>query len=161
MSGFAEFSLEFHLAHLILREADTNSGWTAGSQNTVADLSFLWSLSPSGSSPKYEMYQAHISVVICGWSNTQWTGYAFANTGLENKPFQEQEEDEPIPDLFAADRDDDFVKDANMPTWDARVYWLQIVATRCQLVLKEWRYLVYTIEEGIETWVRKVSDRVT
>ncbi|KAH4479194.1 hypothetical protein HBH89_252450 [Parastagonospora nodorum] len=47
-------------------------------------------------------------------------------------------------DCFAADRDDDHIKDADMPTWDARRYWLQIVAVRCQLILKEWVYLLTT-----------------
>ncbi|KAH7401888.1 hypothetical protein DE146DRAFT_444682 [Phaeosphaeria sp. MPI-PUGE-AT-0046c] len=59
-------------------------------------------------------------------------------------------EDELRLDFFAADRDADYVKDANKPIWDARTYWLQIVAIRCQLILKEWLYMVHTIEERME-----------
>ena len=94
---------------------------------------------------------------MCGWSNNQWVGYAFANTGLPETPFEEQGEDEPKRDLFAAERDDDYIKDADAPTWDARRYWLQVVAIRCELVLREWTFLVHTIEERIKHWVRVLT----
>ncbi|KAH4071235.1 hypothetical protein HBI23_101520 [Parastagonospora nodorum] len=140
MIGFPTFRLEFHLAHLILREESCKP--KAGtSKPTSNDLSFLESGNSSGSSPTYKIRQAHISVVLCGWGNTRWTGYAFANTGLDAQPALDHDEDEPNMDYFAADRDDDHVKDADTPIWDAREYWLQIVAIRCRLILKEWVYL--------------------
>jgi hypothetical protein len=159
MQGFTTFRLEFHLAHPILREVKgtppviTTSHIVDGSRTAIADLSFLTPRASSGSTVQYMIYQAHISVVICGWSNTQWTGYAFTKTGLQDEAAQEYDEGEPNPDLFAADRDDDYVKDADYPTWDARTYWLQIVAIRCQLILKEWTYLVHTIEERVHALV--------
>ena len=144
MSGLITFRLEFHLADLILREdsCKLNAGTSTPTSN---DISFLNSGNCSGSSSTYKIRQAHISVVLCGLSNTQWIGYAFANTGLDAQPALDYDEDEPKMDCFAADRDDDHIKDADMPTWDARRYWLQIVAVRCQLILKEWVYLVRTI----------------
>lgn len=152
MSGFITFRLEFHLAYLILREDGCKPN-AATSRHTSNDLSFLDPVNPSGNSSTYKIRQAHISVVLCGWSNTQWTGYAFANTGLDAQPALGHDEDEPNMDYFAADRDDDHIKDADMPTWDARRYWLQIVAVRCQLILKEWLYLVRTIQERTQQWV--------
>lgn len=121
--------------------------------NSYANITFLASAARSGNYPGYEICQAHISVVICGRSNTQWTGYAFANTGLEDMEYQEQDEGEPVHDLFAADRPDDFFLEADLPFWDAREYWLQIVAIRCQLVLKDWRFLVHILEEDVASWV--------
>jgi hypothetical protein len=93
-------------------------------------------------------------VVICGWTNSQWTGYAFANTGLDAEPFEEPDEDEPKHDFFAADNMLDYFKDADTSTGDARKYWLQIIGIRCQVVLKEWQYLVTIVEEKIESRVR-------
>lgn len=158
MSGFLVFHLEFHLAHLILRNADdmVHQGIVDGDQKTqsVANLDFLSLDTAPGHSSSNIVYQAHISVVVCGWSNNQWTGFAFVNTGLPELDDEPTEEDEPRHDLFAADREDDFFKDADMPTWDARKYWLEIVAVRCELILKEWLYLVRSVEEGIESSVR-------
>jgi hypothetical protein len=154
MRGFTTFRLEFHLAHPILREAQDESATTTSqavdaTKTSMADLSFLDPRSSSRNTPRYTIHQAHISVVVCGWSDTQWTGYAFSKTGLEDEEAQEYDEHEPKPDLFAADRDDDYVKDSEIPTWDARTYWLQIVGIRCQLILKEWMYLLHTVEERV------------
>jgi hypothetical protein len=156
MIGFPTFRLEFHLAHLILRE-DSCDPKAGTSKPTSNDLSFLKPGNSSGSSSTYKIRQAHISVVLCGWGNTRWTGYAFANTGLDAQPALDHDEDEPNMDYFAADRDDDYIKDADRPIWDAREYWLQIVAIRCQLILKEWVYLVRTIQECTQQWVILVS----
>jgi hypothetical protein len=158
MGGFTTFRLEFHLAHPILREAKdepaTTTPQAAGATQThMADLSFLDPRSSSRNTPKFTIQQAHISVVVCGWSDTQWTGYAFSKTGLEDEEAQEYDEDEPKPDLFAADRDDDYIIDSERPAWDARKYWLKIVGIRCQLILNDWIYLVHTVEERVNALV--------
>jgi hypothetical protein len=152
MSGYMTFRLEFHLAHLILRESKPDAGTH---RTSVGNVSFLTSGASSTISPPYEMHQAHISIVVCGWSNKQWTGYAFANTGLDADSTLDYDEDGPRLDFFAADRDDDHIKDADMPTWDARKYWLQVVAVRCRLVLKEWVYLVRNIEDCVRVLVTR------
>lgn len=150
------FRLEFHVAHLILRKAPAPpvGGTDNGTEKNdpVADLTFLEDANSPEEAPRYLIYQSHISVTVCGWSDTQWTGYAFANTGLPLTSFVSQVEDEPTHDLFAADRDDDYIKDADDTTWDARKYWLQVVGIRCELILKEWTYLVRTVEEAITKW---------
>jgi hypothetical protein len=160
MRGYTTFCLEFHLAHLILREVkespDSTTDQPVEARNAVADLSFLATSPPSEDSPNYAIYQAHISVVICGWTNTNWTGYAFVNTGLKEEPYQEFAEDEQKHDLFAADKEEDFASDADLPIWDARRYWLRIVSIRCQLVVREWNYLVNTVEEGVKSRVRVI-----
>ncbi|KAF1845932.1 uncharacterized protein K460DRAFT_417114 [Cucurbitaria berberidis CBS 394.84] len=161
--GFKTFRLEFHLAHLILRETtirphpEGNSIDGAISQSLV-DLSFLDLETSAGGVSSHSIYQAHISIVICGWSDSQWTGYAFANQGAKDSPREDEEEDDddeeyvPRRDPFAADNIYDYFMHADVQTWDARRYWLWIVAIRCQLVLKEWLYLVCTIEEGVQAW---------
>ncbi|KAF2034765.1 hypothetical protein EK21DRAFT_107892 [Setomelanomma holmii] len=158
--GFMEFCLELHLAYLILREPETGpdatTDQTLGDRESFERLSFLMDDPSADTATVPKIYQAHISVVICGWTNTQWTGYAFANTGLEPESFEEYGEDEPKHDLFAADRSEDYVKDTDPPTWDARKYWLEIVGIRCQLVLREWQYLVNTVEDKVEH--RRLND---
>lgn len=158
--GFATFRLEFHLAHLILRKPaacknlDNNAGVH---RSPVVDLNFLGVGDSTVENSLAYVYQAHISVVVCGWSSNQWTGYAIANTGLPEEEFEAQEEYGPKRDPFVADRSDDYVKDADAPEWDARRYWLQTVAIRCELILKEWIFLVRSVEEGIERWVSALS----
>jgi hypothetical protein len=155
--------LEFHLAHLKLLERKRAPGATsagdAGTSESIADLSFFTSGHLLSQSPsEYAISQAHITIVVSGPSNTQWTGYAFSSTGLgrdqDEGEYEGDNEDECKSDFFAADRDDDYIIDADIPEWDARKYWLRTVAIRCDLVLKEWLYLVYTIEERLQALVR-------
>lgn len=160
MNGFKTYRLEFHLTYLVMRKKDTLARPSASGNGTrrhpATDLSFLDTSISSGEALSYCIYKAHISIVLCGWSDTQWTGYAFANTGLPEEPFVEQDEGEPKQDLFAADRDNDYVQDADAPNWDARKYWLQIVAIRCELIRKEWTFLVRTIEGKVHKLVRLI-----
>jgi hypothetical protein len=93
-----------------------------------------------------------MSIVICGWSNTQWTGYVFTNGDDEDA---EEEADELRGFFLTTEYGFDFsTSQDHAQTWDARRYWLRLVAHRCQQVLSEWRYLVLTVEEGVESWVR-------
>ena len=124
------------------------------------DLPFLSLQSTSGSIVPHAVYQAHVSIVICGWSDTQWTGYTFSNTGLGDMPYDEEDvdEDSPRQDYFASENGYDTFMNADKPEWDARKYWLRLVSARCKSVLQEWTYLVRTIEDGVETWVSFDSD---
>lgn len=163
MDGFTTFRLEFHLSYLVMREVvkSTDAALTSNTctqPSSIANLSFLSLELSATNSPKHTICQAHVSIIVFGESNTQWTGYAFVRTGLVSNPRPQTQDaedtcDEPRPDFFAADRDVDYVKDADVPTWDARTYWLQVVAIRCRLILKEWLYMVHTIEERIEILV--------
>ena len=65
----------------------------------------------------------------------------------------EQDEDDSTQDLFASDNELDFYISAEHMTSDARRYWIQVVTIRCQRILKEWMYLVRSVEEAIESWV--------
>ena len=165
--GWPTFCLEFHLAYLVLREVDPSPTEKAGAaekdtKNTpLVDLAWLDIQSSSGSvTTGHVIEEANVSVVVCGWSNTQWTGYAFANTRVEAEEEEEEDtdseeetEDMPQQDFLAAEDGLDYMLDANNPEWDARKYWLRVLSARCQLVWKEWQYLVRTVEDAIEAWV--------
>ena len=166
--GWKTFCLEFHLAYLILREVKSSPTSNAtedereSANRPLIDLACLDLQSSSDTvSSRHFILEANISVVVCGWSNTEWTGYAFANTGTKAEEEEEVDEDDPEgeaedrpqQDFLAAEDGCDYVVDANNPEWDARHYWLRVFAIRCELVWKEWQYLVRTVEDAIEAWV--------
>ncbi|KAH9860765.1 hypothetical protein J1614_012098 [Plenodomus biglobosus] len=166
MVGYPTFSMEFHISYLTLREVTgmphrDGASVDEGANLSSVDLSFL-DLGPSSSAnTSYSIDQAQISIVVCGWSNTHWTGYAFANTGSRKNLYEEsdQEEDDENcgedtvfkQDLFAAEDGFDFATHVQTKKWDARRYWLRIVAIRCRSILQEWQFLVHSLEEGIES----------
>jgi len=173
MHGWPTFCLEFHLAYLVLRKVDPSPTENAEAaehetRNTpLVNLAWLDVQSSSDSvSRGHVIEEANISVVVCGWSNTQWTGYAFANTRVEaeeeeDNDSEEETEDIPQQDFLAAEDGLDYVLDANNPEWDARKYWLRVLSVRCQLVWKEWQYLVRTVEDAISAWVSPVPSLET
>lgn len=104
--------------------------------------------------PRNSIQEAQISVVICGSSSQQWIAYAFVDNIWEA-------EDRPEDDAsLCGDHgfcEDPLINngstDANRPLCDAREYFLAIVESRVRQVLKEWRYLVQTIERTIASKV--------
>ncbi|KAI5377944.1 hypothetical protein J4E82_003324 [Alternaria postmessia] len=176
--GWTSFCLEFHLAYLTLRKVKpTSIGNATGVKHksvdrVLLDLACLGSQSSSNDDISQHLIQeANVSVVVCGWSDTQWTGCAFVNTGIEVEEEEEEKEEEEYADdseteeetenqfqqdFLAAENSFHYAVDANTPEWDARKYWLKVLSIRCQLVWKEWQYLVRTVEDAIETW--KSSD---
>jgi hypothetical protein len=155
--GFPTYRLEFHMAHLLLRKLPQITDIAAGSEDvdktgSLLDLSFLELVGHDGNVAPHSIYQGHMSVVICGWSNLQWTGYVF--TKADNDDLDEEDEDEFRGHFLTSQYGLDFVLPRQSThCWDARRYWLRLVAHRCQYVLREWLYLVHTILYGVESWV--------
>lgn len=152
------------MAYLVLREVKSYPASKVvehegkSTNKPSIDLAFLGLQSSSDAiSTQQFIKEANISIVVCGWSNTRWTGYAFANTDTEAEEEEEYDEDDldflPQQDFFAAENGFDKVVDANSSQCDAREYWLKILAIRCELVWKEWQNLVCTVEDAIEAWV--------
>jgi hypothetical protein len=115
---------------------------------------------------RYVIREAHTSIVICGWDNSKWVGWAFVNAPFDpttqgNDEDDEDDEDEgqddePVileEDYFAVDGDGGIVHDANKPIWDPRRYWLRIIEIRILRIMKEWIWLVRFVEKGIEALV--------
>ncbi|KAI8935688.1 hypothetical protein NX059_007209 [Plenodomus lindquistii] len=155
MLGGPAFHLEFHLAHLRLR--DTNTHAVADGVHLVdgvgqppLDVSFLDLRTPSGEVSPHWIYQAQDSLVIYGWSNMQWTGYAFSNTGHGASLEYEEVDDEMKPHDLSTEYGFNF--DLPKDVWDAREYWIRILAFRCEFVSQEWQYLIRTVEDGVNAW---------
>ncbi|KAL1793160.1 hypothetical protein ACET3X_008142 [Alternaria dauci] len=154
--GFPTYRLEFHVAHLLLRKSSLLVDRAAGYENIdrtgpFLDLTFLELEDSDGKVAPHSIYQGHMSVVICGWSNFQWTGYAF--TKADNDDLDDEDEDEFRGHFLTSLYGFDFATpQGSANCWDARRYWLRLVAHRCQYVLREWLYLVRTIQEGVDSW---------
>jgi hypothetical protein len=155
--GFPTYRLEFHMAHLLLRKLPQTADLAASRKEvdktgSLLDLSFLKLADRDGKTAPHAIYQGHMSVVICGWSDLQWTGYAF--TKADNDDLEEEDEDELKGQFLTCLYGFDFgLSPETASCWEARRYWLRLIAHRCQHVLREWLYLVHTIEEGVESWV--------
>ncbi|KAI4691425.1 uncharacterized protein J4E84_003719 [Alternaria hordeiaustralica] len=113
---------------------------------------------------QYVIRKAHTSIVICGWDKSKWVGWAFVNASLNPKLREDEEddgegqEDEPEDveeDYFAVDGDGRTcsIRDANVPIWNPRRYWLRIIELRVLRILEEWVLLVRFVEKGVEAWV--------
>ncbi|CAN9390927.1 unnamed protein product [Alternaria alternata] len=154
--GFRTYRLEFHMAHLLLRKSLqivdlAGSREEVGKTGPLLDLAFLELADSDGKVAPHSIYQGHMSVVICGWSNLQWTGYAF--TKADNDDLDEEDQEELRGHFLTSLYGFDFCQPRESANcWDARRYWLRLVAHRCQYVLREWLYLVRTVEEGVESW---------
>jgi hypothetical protein len=137
-----------------------------GPATGLSNLSFL-NLEPSEEGiPSYCLKKSHVSIVICGSDNVQWVGYAFTNSadnkdddesdGSETDGTEDEDEDEDEVkfqrDLFAS-VDSDSVIDANMPTYDAREYWLCVIHLRLDFIVKKWAHTVLKIEQRVRDHV--------
>lgn len=138
------------MEHLLLRPSSQTEG--SVTDESVADLSFLELADADGLIVPYSLYREHMTLVICGWSNMQWTGYVFTQADKDNLNIEDM--DELKGNFLASEYGFDFTAPPqSILTWDARSYWLRLVAHRSQYVLREWLYLVRTVEEGVEAWV--------
>ena len=121
------------------------------------DLSFLNIRTPKSLGKRqYGMYEAQISLVICGPDEKHWDAYAFVDRYFDGEDLLEEDDfsyagvqEDPI----ASDLEKDThlpIVDANLPKWHAREYFLDIVEFRMAQVAKEWEHLVRKVERGIK-----------
>lgn len=100
------------------------------------------------------LYPAEISVTMCGTSESRYTVYCFEDNKFDEDC--EVGEDECSRDQFHTDQVSNArvdPKDANLPIWDPREYFLMTLVTRVKQVLEEWTRLVQTIEAGFENFI--------
>ncbi|EMD90963.1 hypothetical protein COCC4DRAFT_135910 [Bipolaris maydis ATCC 48331] len=149
ISDFKIYRLEFCMIHIRLKPPYQNG--RPVTDDSVVDLSFLELADADGHIVPHSMYWGHITLVIGGWSNTQWTGYVF------NQADKDELDTEDIDELkrhfLISEYGFDFATPPqSVKFWEVRRYWLRLVAHCSQYVLQEWLYLVRTVEEGVEAW---------
>jgi hypothetical protein len=159
--GFRTFQMEMHIPHFVLREqplASDDASLKDARESTLkkwTDLSFLNTTKQKLSTQrKYYMYKARFSLLICGSSNRQWDGYAFADRDIEGENLDEEDfsyrgiYSDPIASDGELDPNQP-VPDANNPITDPREYFLMVLATRMHSVHKEWENLVRMVDRSI------------
>jgi hypothetical protein len=103
----------------------------------------------------FKIHEASISLAICGCDNKRWEAYAFVDT--ENVSDDENLSDkiwnveEWALDPIASDESVEV--NANKPIWNPREYFLMILEIKIRQVLKEWQYLVRTVERSVKAYV--------
>jgi hypothetical protein len=107
-------------------------------------------------------------LAIYGSDNRRWTACAF-DTDYDNEDLisenfspggcydpdvsdNKQQANQPTWDPIR-DEYDPTISDAEQPTWDPRGYFLMVMEARIFKELKTWKYLVRSLERGIEQYV--------
>jgi hypothetical protein len=164
--------MELSLPYLILRKL---SSPTQSYQHLGKDASY-WTNLPFFNSPEssvgpdhsyWTIHEATTSVVICGASEYEWTGYAFGN-GIQSDneifdditEYEHEQNDEhmPVTDMFASYGSICQPLDSTNEEWDPRKYFLRVMKIRTEKVLREWTYLICSLEHGVVKWV---SNQIT
>jgi hypothetical protein len=164
--GFDTPYIELHLPYLALRTVSTAHATNIDNQDISRteweDVTFL---NLETFDARDLIYQAHISVVICVWDQSRWTGYRFFNpppigtdepSDNESDDGEEHESDTeddwaPTADIFAPDDVEDFVSDHAI--WDPRTYFLRMAAVWIGSLLNEYTNVVRTLEERVKARV--------
>jgi hypothetical protein len=133
------------------------------------DLAFLQKISPSDSDDeKYGIYDAQMTLVICGSQNSKWVAWAFADACADDEEDEdededddgEEEEDEDENDRYAGFHSDPIAsaesRDSNLPFWDPREYFLTVFNLRIARIQNEWLNIVRELHRRVTGNVRRV-----
>lgn len=136
------------------------------------DLSFLQLHVPdAGDDYIYGVFDAQITLVICGSDNFRWVAYAFDDTYFGNDA-EDMENGEDDDDTSSETEGDNYLEaeldpyktfqgdpiaspsndglDANKPLWDPREYFLTICNFRMAVIRNEWQNIVRALERSIK-----------
>lgn len=119
------------------------------------NVSFLYKTPDASDSGNHCLYDAHVSLTLCGSDHTRWVCYAFADTTFHTEDHNEDNEDEIEEDPIASDSENYGLR-ADTPIWDPREYFLTTVNYRMRQILEEWACLVREVERRIEKHVRHI-----
>ncbi|KAH8588290.1 hypothetical protein B0O99DRAFT_693577 [Bisporella sp. PMI_857] len=152
--GYPIFQLELHIPYLALRpgppKVPSLKKVNRNPPRQWTDLSFLAiESSKLQDQGVYGIHEAQISVVICGSDNRRWVGYGFVDKKFDDEDMGDAQEEGILDDPIASDYGR---IDANLPLWDPREYFLSIFEIRIDQVLKEWEFLVRTVERSIKRY---------
>ncbi|KAF2176999.1 hypothetical protein K469DRAFT_382413 [Zopfia rhizophila CBS 207.26] len=154
--GFAKFRLEFFLPYFVLTslpqggpsEETTNSK----SSGKWEDLSFLdIRTSKTPHKQAYQLYDAQVSVVICGVDDSRWVTYAFVDNQVDDADLEDEndsyEEGQVYRDKIASDHNHEI--NANQPIGNPREYFLIVLESKVGIALQSWEHLVRHVERAI------------
>jgi hypothetical protein len=152
LKGHPVFHLKFHIPYYAWRPVVAGEGPRSKRNRKWTDLSFLTNGSSDLSkSANPVIYEAQISLYICGLTESTWTAYSFIDTYFD--PDRELGDDEFSYETMMADPIADGDHDANQPIWDPREYFLMIIRIRVGQVLQEWQTLVREVDNCIRQYI--------
>jgi hypothetical protein len=115
------------------------------------------------------IHEASVSIVLSIWDRSKWVAYAFSKPcpseddqegGEESEDPEYNAEEDDCEDEGAEPAEDIFVPDnglhnlsADDTIWDPRRYYLCVVAMWIDLVQREYKYLVHTLDANVKAWV--------
>ncbi|KAH7072767.1 hypothetical protein BKA63DRAFT_567359 [Paraphoma chrysanthemicola] len=171
--------LELHLPYLTLRRlplAKSKATCATIGQSRKPRTSFYvpeFAALDGEQSHRYVIHESHVSLALCAWDHTKWTVYAFFKPCPEAEPEDEHkndvasddgEEDDsdnegenddddlfPTEDILAPDNGA-YNLNADQTIWDPRKYFIRIAAIWVALVLREYTYLVQTLDANVKAW---------
>jgi hypothetical protein len=173
--GFDQPRIELHLPYLALRKVPHGTTPTVSSLSTQHEklpTSFLVPdfVAQEGEHSDHCVIQtASISIVLSLWDRSKWVAYGFARLC----PFDEEqriseksketedgageddcgdEEVEPADDILVPDNGLHNMS-AEHTIWDPRRYFLCVAAIWIDLVQREYKYLVHTLDANVKAWV--------
>ncbi|PMD29322.1 hypothetical protein L207DRAFT_593560 [Hyaloscypha variabilis F] len=156
--GYKIFQLEFHLGYFQFHSTppnEVNQGEAATCPLGWTDLSFLEEMDTlkAAAENRYGMSEVQFSFVICGIHDRRWSAYAFDNTesadgdDLQDKIFCGGGHWDPIGSCLSVDD-----VQAELPIWNPREYFLNVVARRLGLAADSWETLLRAIERRIKRY---------
>lgn len=98
------------------------------------------------------MTNEHFSFVIYGDRENRWAGYAFDDTKSDGDDLQDKIycEGLHVDPICSGGLDD---VDSELPIWDPREYFLNVVTTRVGLAADSWEALLRAIERRVKHYV--------
>jgi hypothetical protein len=173
--GIDQPRIELHLPYLVLRKVPHGTPPTTSSsidQHHKLPSSFFV---PDLAAQEGELndhcviQKASISIVLSIWDRSKWVAYAFSRScpfdeerrgteksgGMEDDAEEtdyEDEEVEPAEDIFAPDNGLHNMS-AEHTIWDPRRYYLCVAAIWIDLVQREYKYLVHTLDANVKARV--------
>jgi hypothetical protein len=156
-AGCLFFQLDLHLPFFVLRKA-TPPEASIGKANTKprrrwTDLSFLKLNSPESQghclpNEVWGIHEVQISCVVTGSDEWRWVAYGFVDTEVDGLLTDLSETDLSFDPIAAGEMQ------ASYPIWRPRDYWLKVLGIRIEQVRREWEYLLYKLELGVQKHVR-------
>jgi hypothetical protein len=98
-----------------------------------------------------QIFEAQLSVLVTGIDNRFWTAYSIADVYFKTSACSETAEyyHQANEDPHSGGKDS-----ANQVIWDAREFFLRILAYRMEQVREEWNNVVSQLLKNIEPYVR-------
>lgn len=145
------FELELHLPFFALRCHSMRTGENRRIPiRKVEDLSFLRIKPLAGH--RLALYEAQFSLVLSCWNENTWTAYAFEDTDF-NDPEEDEEEDEEGYDVHGITLDYVAgVPEPAVPMYNAKEYFIWVLAIRSDKILREWRAVCRVVERAVSRY---------